>query len=142
MPEVVFTVDQSKSMRDQAIPGHNRWHPDIPVAAMVNTKAIRIAMILRLFIGPTPLHLAHSVNEVKGSRSKNRDKERREKETRKREQQFDGCLLRFLFGALASFGAQRIGENAEPFRDRRTKFVGLNQHRDETAQIVDARSFS
>jgi formamidase len=22
-------------MRDQAVPGHNRWHPDIPVAAMV-----------------------------------------------------------------------------------------------------------
>ncbi|MGH4024020.1 MAG: formamidase [Pseudonocardiaceae bacterium] len=35
MPEVVFTVDQTKSMRDQAVPGHNRWHPDVPIAAMV-----------------------------------------------------------------------------------------------------------
>jgi formamidase len=35
MPQVVFSVDQSKSMRDQVVPGHNRWHPDIPVAAMV-----------------------------------------------------------------------------------------------------------
>jgi len=35
MPETVFTVDQSKSMRDQTVPGHNRWHPDVPVAAMV-----------------------------------------------------------------------------------------------------------
>jgi formamidase len=35
MPDVVFSVDQAKSMRDQAVPGHNRWHPDIPVAAMV-----------------------------------------------------------------------------------------------------------
>src|SRR5215472_12794988 len=35
MPEVIFTVDQSKSMRDQAVPGHNRWHPDIPAAASV-----------------------------------------------------------------------------------------------------------
>jgi formamidase len=35
MPEIVFTVDQSKSMRDQAVPGHNRWHPDVPVATMV-----------------------------------------------------------------------------------------------------------
>ena len=34
MPEVVFSVDQSKSMRDQAVPGHNRWHPDIPAAAI------------------------------------------------------------------------------------------------------------
>jgi formamidase len=35
MPEVVFSVDQSKSMRDQAVPGHNRWHPDVPPAASV-----------------------------------------------------------------------------------------------------------
>jgi formamidase len=35
MPEVVFSVDQSKSMREQAVPGHNRWHPDVPVATMV-----------------------------------------------------------------------------------------------------------
>lgn len=35
MPEVVFTVDQSLSMRDQKVPGHNRWHPDIPPAVTV-----------------------------------------------------------------------------------------------------------
>ncbi len=35
MPEVVFTVDQSKPMAEQAVPGHNRWHPDIPAAASV-----------------------------------------------------------------------------------------------------------
>ena len=35
MPAVVFSVDQSKSMADQAVPGHNRWHPDNPVAASV-----------------------------------------------------------------------------------------------------------
>ena len=35
MPEVVYSVDQSKSMRDQAVPGHNRWHPDNPAAASV-----------------------------------------------------------------------------------------------------------
>ena len=35
MPDVIFSVDQSKSMRDQAVPGHNRWHPDIPAAATV-----------------------------------------------------------------------------------------------------------
>ncbi|HEY8475594.1 MAG TPA: formamidase [Chloroflexota bacterium] len=34
-PTVVFSVDQSKSMRDQAVPGHNRWHPDIPAVASV-----------------------------------------------------------------------------------------------------------
>jgi formamidase len=32
---VVFSVDQSKSMRDQAVPGHNRWHPDVPPVATV-----------------------------------------------------------------------------------------------------------
>ncbi|WP_171114055.1 MULTISPECIES: formamidase [unclassified Streptomyces] len=35
MPEVIFSVDQSRSMRDQEVPGHNRWHPDVPIAAMV-----------------------------------------------------------------------------------------------------------
>ena len=35
MPEVAFAVDQSKSMVDQAVPGHNRWHPDIPPASSV-----------------------------------------------------------------------------------------------------------
>ncbi len=34
-PPVVFSVDQTKSMRDQAVPGHNRWHPDIPAVAKV-----------------------------------------------------------------------------------------------------------
>ena len=35
MPDVVFTVDQAKSMRDQDVPGHNRWHPDNPPAISV-----------------------------------------------------------------------------------------------------------
>lgn len=35
MPDVVFSVDQARSMRDQAVPGHNRWHPDVPAAASV-----------------------------------------------------------------------------------------------------------
>ncbi|MCT9934206.1 acetamidase/formamidase family protein [Planotetraspora sp. A-T 1434] len=35
MPQVAFSVDQSKSMRDQDVPGHNRWHPDIPAVASV-----------------------------------------------------------------------------------------------------------
>ncbi|MBA9005846.1 formamidase [Thermomonospora cellulosilytica] len=35
MPEVVFSVDQSRSMADQSPPGHNRWHPDIPPVATV-----------------------------------------------------------------------------------------------------------
>jgi formamidase len=35
MPDVIFSVDQARSMRDQKVPGHNRWHPDIPPAASV-----------------------------------------------------------------------------------------------------------
>ena len=43
MPDVVFSVDQAKSMRDQAVPGHNRWHPDIPPAATVQPgSSIRV----------------------------------------------------------------------------------------------------
>jgi formamidase len=39
MPEVVFSVDQALSMRDQKIPGHNRWHPDIPPVVTVKPGA-------------------------------------------------------------------------------------------------------
>lgn len=39
MPDVVFSVDQARSMRDQEVPGHNRWHPDIPPAVTVRPGA-------------------------------------------------------------------------------------------------------
>src|SRR5690348_4822638 len=43
MPDVVFTVDQARSMRDQAVPGHNRWHPDVPPAVTVRPgQSIRV----------------------------------------------------------------------------------------------------
>lgn len=35
MTENVFPLDQSKSMFEQEVPGHNRWHPDIPEVATV-----------------------------------------------------------------------------------------------------------
>lgn len=39
MPDVIFSVDQNLRMADQAHPGHNRWHPDIPAAATVKPGA-------------------------------------------------------------------------------------------------------
>jgi formamidase len=36
MPDVAFSIDYSRTMFDQDIPGHNRWHPDIPIAAEVS----------------------------------------------------------------------------------------------------------
>jgi formamidase len=33
MPEVLFSVDQSKPFREQSVRGHNRWHPDVPPVA-------------------------------------------------------------------------------------------------------------
>lgn len=33
MAEPLFRVDLNKSIWDQEVPGHNRWHPDIPAAA-------------------------------------------------------------------------------------------------------------
>ena len=35
MPEVLFSLDQSKSFYDQDPPPHNRWHPDVPHVATV-----------------------------------------------------------------------------------------------------------
>ncbi|RXT06489.1 formamidase [Ammoniphilus sp. CFH 90114] len=36
MPEVLFRIDLNKPMDEQATPGHNRWHPDIPATVSVN----------------------------------------------------------------------------------------------------------
>ena len=36
MPETLFEVDLNKPMTEQAVLGHNRWHPDIPPVAAVN----------------------------------------------------------------------------------------------------------
>ncbi|AFR05840.1 formamidase [Nocardiopsis alba] len=35
MPEVIFSHDPSKTMAQQAVPGHNRFHPEVPAAATV-----------------------------------------------------------------------------------------------------------
>ena len=35
MPKTLFKLDLSKPMEQQAHPGHNRWHPDIPAAFSV-----------------------------------------------------------------------------------------------------------
>lgn len=36
MPETLFKVDLTKPMNEQELPGHNRWHPDIPAVVSVN----------------------------------------------------------------------------------------------------------
>jgi formamidase len=36
MPKTLFSVDLTKPMDQQEMPGHNRWHPEIPAVASVN----------------------------------------------------------------------------------------------------------
>lgn len=36
MPKTLFKIDLTKSMDQQELPGHNRWHPDIPAVVSVN----------------------------------------------------------------------------------------------------------
>lgn len=36
MPETLFKIDLTKPMSEQEIPGHNRWHPDIPAVVSVD----------------------------------------------------------------------------------------------------------
>lgn len=36
MPKTLFAVDLTKPMNEQDVPGHNRWHPDIPAVVSVN----------------------------------------------------------------------------------------------------------
>lgn len=40
MPETLFKVDLTKPMNEQEMPGHNRWHPDIPPVASVKPGAV------------------------------------------------------------------------------------------------------
>lgn len=35
MPETLFKIDLTKPMAEQDVPGHNRWHPDIPAVVSV-----------------------------------------------------------------------------------------------------------
>ena len=55
-----------------------------------------------------------------------------------REDHLDAGLRRRFFGALAALGPQRLGVHAQRLRDARAELVGLNQHRDERAEVVDA----
>ncbi|MBD2577498.1 formamidase [Oscillatoria sp. FACHB-1406] len=36
MPPTLFKVDLTKPMQEQELPGHNRWHPDIPAVVSVS----------------------------------------------------------------------------------------------------------
>jgi formamidase len=36
MPKTLFKVDLTKPINEQELPGHNRWHPDIPAVVSVN----------------------------------------------------------------------------------------------------------
>ncbi len=36
MPQTLFKIDLTKPMDQQELPGHNRWHPDIPAVVSVN----------------------------------------------------------------------------------------------------------
>ncbi len=40
MPETLFRVDLSKRWAEQEVPGHNRWHPDIPPVHAVNPGTV------------------------------------------------------------------------------------------------------
>ena len=45
MPETLFKVDLTKPMHKQDVPGHNRWHPEMP--AVVSVKPGDIFRIVR-----------------------------------------------------------------------------------------------
>ena len=40
MPDILFEVDLTKPWPEQRVPGHNRWHPDIPPVASVKPGAV------------------------------------------------------------------------------------------------------
>ena len=40
MPEIIIPVDVNKSPKDQPLPLHNRWHPDIPMVVSVKPGSV------------------------------------------------------------------------------------------------------
>ena len=50
---------------------------------------------------------------------------------------FDGRLGGLFFGALAALGAQGIGMHAQGLGDAGSEAVGLNQGRDQRADVID-----
>ena len=42
MPKTLFQVDLTKPMSEQELPGHNRWHPDIPAVVLLIRRCFRI----------------------------------------------------------------------------------------------------
>lgn len=51
MPKTLFSLDFSKRMEEQAHPGHNRWHPDIPAAFAVDPgTAFRMGYLAKLYL--------------------------------------------------------------------------------------------
>ena len=55
-----------------------------------------------------------------------------------REHHLDAGLRRRFLGALAALGPQRLRVDPQRLRDAGAELVGLDQHRDERAEVVDA----
>ncbi|MGW5328256.1 formamidase [Streptomyces sp. NPDC004014] len=64
MPEVLFSVDQSRSFYDQTVPPHNRWHPDIPPVATVR-PGTEFRLECREWFDGT-VHNDDSANDIRG----------------------------------------------------------------------------
>ena len=83
-------------------------------------------------------HREEDLDELDRRRSDRHDPDRREDAEDQREHHLDAGLGRRFFSALPALGAQRLGVHAQRLRDAGAELVGLNQHRDERRDIVDA----
>src|SRR6185369_4191533 len=85
---------------------------------------------------------AQHVGNVQQCWTKNDDEHRREEQRSERQQQFERCFLCRLFRALATFRAQAVRIDAYCACDRSTEAIRLDQHADETVEILDTRAIS
>lgn len=51
MPKNLFPLDNTKKFTDQKVVGHNRWHPDVPVAVQIKPGEVFRAEIREWFDG-------------------------------------------------------------------------------------------
>ena len=62
-------------------------------------------------------------------------------EEHERDDHLDGGFRGLFFGALATFGAERVGMHTQSLGDAGTEAIGLNESSDEGADVIDSGAF-
>src|SRR5436190_1916992 len=80
---------------------------------------------------------SEGVNELDDSGTDGDDEERGEQAEHEGEHELDADLCRAFLGALPTLGARHLGVRAQRLRDAGAETIGLYEHGNECAHVVD-----